>query len=135
MVNAGVELHELRIDAAAKGDWEMSPQVARYLGLHAKLYAIDREKVFVGSLNLDPRSKYINTEIAVLVRNAELAEETADAAVRLMTSDNAWRVDIGPHDTLRWQSNTKTLHRQPARSSGQRLADMILGLLPIRSYI
>ncbi len=135
VVRTGVELHELRTDAAAKPEWETPPQVARYLGLHAKLYAIDREKVFLGSVNLDPRSKFINTEIGVLVEDAELAEESADSAVRLMASENAWRVDIGPDRRLRWRSNTETLYRQPPRGWGQRLADMCLGLLSLRDYI
>ena len=134
-MKVGVELHELRTDAAAKSEWETPPQVARYLGLHAKLYAIDRESVFMGSVNLDPRSKFINTEMGVLIQNAELAVETAEAILRLMTLDNAWHVEIGPDDRLRWRSDTETRSRQPARSLGQRLADAFYGLLPIRDYI
>jgi len=135
VVNAGVELHELRTDAAAKSEWETPPQVARYLGLHAKLYAIDRERVFLGSVNLDPRSKFVNTEMGVLVHNAELAEVTADAIIRLMTPENAWQVEIGPNDRLQWRNDTETLSRQPARGAGQRLADRFYSLLPIREYI
>jgi putative cardiolipin synthase len=135
VVKAGVELHELRTDAAAKSEWETPPQVARYLGLHAKLYAIDRESVFLGSVNLDPRSKFVNTEMGVLVDNAELAEVTAEAIIRLMTPDNAWQVEIGPDDRLQWRNDTETLSRQPARGAGQRLADSFFGLLPIRDYI
>ena len=135
VVRAGVELYELRTDAATKSEWETPPRVARYLGLHAKLYTIDRERVFLGSVNLDPRSKFINTEIGALIRSVELAEETADAIGRFMTPDNAWRVEIGPDDRLRWRSSEETLSRQPARSTGQRLADTFFGVLPIRDYI
>jgi putative cardiolipin synthase len=135
VVKAGVELHELRTDAADKARWETPPQVARYLGLHAKFYAIDRERVFLGSVNLDPRSKFVNTEMGVLIQNAELAEETADAIVRLMTPDNAWQVEIGPDDRLQWRNDTETRRRQPARGTGQRLADAFYGRLPIRDYI
>jgi putative cardiolipin synthase len=135
VVKAGVELHELRTDAAAKSEWETPPQVARYLGLHAKLYAVDRESVFLGSVNLDPRSKFVNTEMGVLIHNTELAEVTADAISRLMTPDNAWQVEIGPDDRLQWRNDTETLSRQPARGAGQRLADSFFGLLPIRDYI
>ena len=135
VVNAGVELYELRTDAAVKSEWEIPPQVAPYLGLHAKFYAIDRERVFLGSVNLDPRSKFINTEMGVLIHNAELAEVTADAIIRLMTPDNAWQVEIGPDNRLRWRSDTETRRRQPARGPGQRLADAFYGLMPIRDYI
>jgi putative cardiolipin synthase len=135
VVKAGVELRELRTDAAVKSEWETPPQVARYLGLHAKLYVIDRQRVFLGSVNLDPRSKFINTEMGVLIQNGELAEVAADAIVRLMTPDNAWQVEIGPDDGLQWRSDTQTQHRQPARGWGQRLADKFYGLLPIRDYV
>jgi putative cardiolipin synthase len=135
IVKAGVELHELRTDAATKSEWEIPPRVARYLGLHAKQYVIDREKVFMGSVNLDPRSKFVNTEMAALIQNAELAKATADAIVRLMTPENAWRVEIGPGGRLQWRSDSETLRRQPARGKGQRLADAFFGLLPIRTYI
>lgn len=134
MVKAGVELHELRVDAADKPEWETPPRVARYLGLHAKLYVVDQERVFLGSVNLDPRSKYINTEIGALITHSEFAEETADGIIRLMDLANAWRVGIGSDDRLRWHSNTETLQRQPARGVGQRLADAVFGLLPITRY-
>jgi len=135
VVNAGVELHELRTDARAKPQWETPPQVSRYLGLHAKLYAIDGQRVFVGSVNLDPRSKFINTEIGVAIENVELTERTVDVFAGLMTTENAWRVEIGPDNRLLWRNDTETSRRQPARSAGQRLADKLLALLPIRDYI
>jgi putative cardiolipin synthase len=135
VVKAGVELHELRTDAAAKSEWETAPQVSRYLGLHAKLYIIDGERVFLGSVNLDPRSKFINTEMGVLFQDPELARDGADAIVRLMGLDNAWRVEIGPDGRLRWHSDTETRRRQPARSWGQSFADWLFGRLPIHDYI
>ena len=86
-------------------------------------------------MNLDPRSKFVNTEMGVHVHNAELAEATADAIIRLMTPENAWQVEIGPNDRLQWRNDTETLSRQPARGAGQRLADRFYSLLPIREYI
>jgi putative cardiolipin synthase len=135
LLKAGVELHELRTDASAKPDWETPPRVARYLGLHAKLYVIDRASVFLGSVNLDPRSKFINTEIGVHVRNAELAAVAADAIVELMKPENAWRVVIGSDGRLRWRNDRETLRRQPARNWGQQAADKLLTVIPIRDYI
>jgi putative cardiolipin synthase len=135
VIKPGVELHELRTDAAAKPDWEIPPQVARYLGLHAKFYVIDNQRVFLGSVNLDPRSKYVNTEMGVLIESPRLAGDTAAAIARFMTLDNAWRVEIGPGDRLQWRNDTETLHRQPARNIGQRVADLVFGWLPIRNCI
>jgi putative cardiolipin synthase len=103
--------------------------------LHAKLYVIDRKRLFLGSINLDPRSKFINTEIGVLIDNDGLAEDAADAIVPLLAPENSWRVGIGPNGGLRWQSDTEILSRQPARGFGQRAADWIFSRLPIGGYI
>lgn len=43
------------------------------IGLHAKMLIVDRKKVFVGSMNLDPRSRDINTEMGVVVESETLA--------------------------------------------------------------
>ncbi len=135
IVRAGVELHELRPDAAVKPMWETPPCVGRYLGLHAKMFIIDRETIFLGSVNLDPRSKYVNTEMGVHIRDSTLAEECADRALSLMVPENAWTVRIGADGRLRWSSDQGDLRRQPARRVGQRVADWIFGLLPIRNYV
>jgi putative cardiolipin synthase len=135
IVDAGVELFELRTDAFSKHEWETPPQVSRYLGLHAKLYVIDRQTVFVGSLNLDPRSMLINTETGVFINDAQLAGETADVAIHLMAPENSWDVSVGSGGRLLWKSGTDIRRRQPARHSRQRLADLLFGLLPIRRNI
>jgi len=42
-------------------------------GLHAKTFAADRQRIFVGSFNLDPRSARLNTEMGVVLDSAALA--------------------------------------------------------------
>ena len=41
--------------------------------LHAKTFAVDRERIFVGSYNLDPRSSKLNTEMGVVIESPALA--------------------------------------------------------------
>jgi putative cardiolipin synthase len=135
VVQAGVELYELRADAAVKPAWETAPNVGGYLGLHAKVYTIDREKVFLGSVNLDPRSKFINTETGILVENADLAHRNADAIEELTTPANAWHVGIDRDGHLTWTDTTGTTRQQPARSVWQRIADRVFEILPIDRYI
>jgi putative cardiolipin synthase len=43
--------------------------------LHAKAAVIDREQVIVGTFNLDPRSEFLNSEVALSFRNAAVAAE------------------------------------------------------------
>ncbi|HET7525800.1 MAG TPA: phospholipase D family protein [Burkholderiaceae bacterium] len=47
-------------------------------GLHAKTFAADRQRIFVGSFNLDPRSSRLNTELGVVLDSAKLASQLAD---------------------------------------------------------
>lgn len=63
---------------------ELSPDLARQSGtfgdfgtssgkLHAKVVVIDRRQLFVGSLNLDGRSAWSNTEAGIVIDSPELA--------------------------------------------------------------
>jgi putative cardiolipin synthase len=45
--------------------------------LHAKSFVFDRQTVFIGSLNLDPRATLHNTEIGVVLESAELGDGMA----------------------------------------------------------
>ncbi|WP_444813091.1 phospholipase D family protein [Variovorax saccharolyticus] len=41
--------------------------------LHAKTFGVDRERIFVGSFNLDPRSARLNTEMGVIIDSPQLS--------------------------------------------------------------
>jgi putative cardiolipin synthase len=47
--------------------------------LHAKTFAVDRSRIFVGSFNLDPRSAALNTEMGIVLESPALAARLADA--------------------------------------------------------
>jgi putative cardiolipin synthase len=69
LLAAGVELYEMRADALHR-----TPRAGESgASLHTKAVVVDREYALVGSMNLDPRSRLHNTEVAVLVENSELA--------------------------------------------------------------
>jgi putative cardiolipin synthase len=72
LLAGGVALYELK----------SNPEINRRKGsvasksaasLHAKVFILDRESVFIGSLNLDPRSIDFNTEMGILIHSPELA--------------------------------------------------------------
>jgi putative cardiolipin synthase len=44
---------------------------------HAKFIVVDRKLIFIGSYNLDPRSRDINSEVGVLFRSKKLGQELA----------------------------------------------------------
>ncbi|MEE9266609.1 MAG: phospholipase D-like domain-containing protein, partial [Gammaproteobacteria bacterium] len=45
--------------------------------LHTKVFILDRETIFIGSLNLDPRSIDINTEMGIVFHSPEMAGKMA----------------------------------------------------------
>ena len=70
--------------------------------LHSKALVFDGETCFVGSLNLDPRSAFWNTEIGVLVEQQELSRQLSALAIRGMDSEVSYRVMRDEYGHVRW---------------------------------
>jgi len=105
ILETGAGLHELRADAAVQGEMvDLPPLRSEFVGLHTKAMVIDRERAFVGSMNLDPRSEIINSEMGVIIDSPALAEKLAQRMKRDMSGANSWRVTRSPDGSLRWHS-------------------------------
>lgn len=134
LVRAGVELHELRPDAAIR-PLVVQPHVkSRYLGLHAKAFVVDRKRVFIGSMNLDPRSFNINAEAGVVIDSPGLGEVLAKVMIRDMSPQNAWQVKLDAEGRVYWEDDRGILTEQPARNIGQRIQDLIFEAFPREQY-
>ena len=134
LISAGVELHETRPDAAIGSVIADTPPVtAKFVGLHVKAIVVDRHKVFVGSMNLDPRSEELNSEMGVIVTGDALAAQLAGIMERDMQPANAWHVTL-EGNSLRWTADGPSLTRQPARSTWQRMQDAFFMLFPKNLY-
>jgi putative cardiolipin synthase len=135
LIEAGVELHEARHDAAVRPLLaDTRPTVSGFMGLHSKAIVIDRERVFVGSMNLDPRSAEINSEMGVVIDSRGLAQEMAQAMERDMRGDNAWRVTLDSTGNLVWSNADVTANCQPARHWTQRVEDIVFMAFPRDLY-
>ena len=135
LLEAGVELYELRHDAALQSTQvDTAPNVGKYVGLHIKTAVIDRERVFVGSMNLDPRSKNINSEMGVVIESPSLAAELARLFEDNVAQENAWKVTLDGAGKVRWTASGQVLMRQPARNFWQRIQDVVLMAFPQDLY-
>ncbi|HVY63663.1 MAG TPA: phospholipase D family protein [Gammaproteobacteria bacterium] len=132
LLKAGVQLYELRADAEALAEYVTPPVTPARLGLHTKAIVVDRQKAFIGSPNIDPRSLEVNTEIGVRSDGPELAGQLADLIERDMEPDNAWRVALDARGRLRWSTEGRELKHQPAQGFGQRVMKFLLTLLPLK---
>ena len=101
LLESGVELYEVKATARRPGEQKARSGSGPGLGgssrasLHAKVFVFDRRELFVGSLNLDPRSVSLNTEIGLVFESPELA---ALAAREIMgaVSGAAYRLALVP---------------------------------------
>jgi putative cardiolipin synthase len=135
LVEAGVELHEARHDAAHRAELaDTAPVRSGFMGLHVKAAIVDRARVFIGSMNLDPRSKELNSEMGVIIDSRGLADALAASMERDMHPTNAWRVTLAGDGGLRWSSDREVLSMQPARSFWQRVQDEVFMLFPRDLY-
>ena len=140
LLRAGVDLFEFRLHAAPNGHsrrW-FRPRSTRS-ALHAKAIVFDRNRCWIGSSNLDPRSYELNTEIAVLIHSPELSRQLADYIVEDMQPDRSWHVGTeespgGLLFKMAWSGMKKgqpvVLHREPATSWWQRFRAWFYGRIP-----
>jgi len=135
LLQAGVELYELRHDAALRSTLaDTPPVVAEFVGLHVKAAVVDRQRVFIGSMNLDPRSADINSEMGVVIESPGLADDLAESMAVDMRPENAWRLELDGDGRVRWVARDRVLESQPARSLWQRLEDVIFMAFPRDLY-
>jgi putative cardiolipin synthase len=131
------ELYEFKHSPspALRAESDVSPVQARFISLHVKAGVGDRQRCFIGSLNLDPRAVRINTENGLYIESPELSRELADYLETLMAPENAWRVTSNKKNKLSWESDAGIVTRQPARSFSQRVSDFFYRLLPIENQL
>ncbi|MCV2355718.1 phospholipase D family protein [Paucibacter sp. B2R-40] len=131
----GTALYELRPDAAIKADFVDTPPVrTEFAGLHTKAMVIDQTRSFIGSMNLDPRSEVINSEMGVIIESPLLGAALAARMARDMTAANSWTLQLSPENSVQWKSDGPPLDQAPARSPWQRLQSWFFKLMPASYY-
>lgn len=135
LLRAGVVLYELRNPAAGRViNLRVGPFGSSGSSLHAKTFAIDGERVFVGSFNFDPRSIHLNTELGFVIESAMLAGEVADAFERTIPL-NAYEVRLSENGRVYWlERNPDSVRRyefEPGTGPLQRFGLRLLSILPI----
>ncbi len=129
LLKTGVDLYELSATRIQKNERLMLPGMS--LGrLHAKTAVIDRSTVFIGSMNLDPRSASKNTELGIIVESPQLAKEVL-RVIHISKLQSAYRLRLGPDGIgLEWLTMDETgevvLNVEPDTSFFSRLKHFLL---------
>ena len=133
LVESGIKLYEQK---PSIGRTKITLFGSRTASLHTKACVADRRISFVGSFNLDPRSKSINTEMGIIFdssslsnRLAELLETQMHTSYRLANQNG--RIVWCDEDDLKLIVHNTEPHSSLARRIGAWLA----GLLPIESQL
>ncbi|WP_106310125.1 phospholipase D family protein [Paraburkholderia sp. BL18I3N2] len=92
LLKQGIELYEFRPqqDTPTAGVAGSQSRAS----LHAKTYVIDRKILVIGSMNLDPRSANLNTELALVIHSPALAEQVAGIFERATGPEESYRVTL-----------------------------------------
>jgi len=151
LLYSGVEMWEIKPDvrvraASQEGRASRKPggKTSRS-ALHAKTFFFDHQTFFVGSLNLDPHSMVLNTEMGLVIGIPELAGPTVDS-IEAQLPQKAYRLEFIPGPgpckecgRIRWHSleNGKDVvyKHEPQATFSQRLLVSLLSFLPIESQL
>jgi putative cardiolipin synthase len=130
LLRAGVRLYELKPHAEEKGKANDRGAGSSDASLHAKTFALDRDRIFVGSFNFDPRSARLNTEMGVVVESAALAARLSQALDRDI-SNIAYEVRLSSDGGLEWIERDARYTSEPGTGVLRRLWIDFLSILPI----
>jgi putative cardiolipin synthase len=134
LINAGAQLYELRADAAIQSLVDLPPVSGKFTGLHTKAAVVDRRYSFIGSMNLDPRSANINTEMGAIIDSRELAADLHAMMLRDMDGENAWQVLLDESGKPYWVNSDETVTNQPTRGFMQNVMNVIFKVVPKEQY-
>jgi putative cardiolipin synthase len=139
LLKGGVQLFELKPEPGVKmaaADSSGSSDVS----LHAKAFVVDRRYVYIGSMNMDQRSKLLNTEMGVVVDSPQLAKAVAEFFATATLPANAYHVVLGAPDgshgsEMHWEATKDgkavDYDSEPDASIARRAKVLLLKLLPI----
>jgi cardiolipin synthase C len=130
LVAAGVQLFEMR---AGEQHTNMAMFGSSAASLHAKTFAIDSKRIFIGSFNFDPRSANLNTELGFVIESPELTKKMEQAFAD--APEHAYRVMLTDQGDLYWleQKDGEEVRydKEPNTSWWVRFGVSLLAIFPI----
>lgn len=133
LVKAGIKLWEVKASAKIKSKWSLTG--SSRASLHAKLMMIDENKLFVGSMNWDPRSAELNTEMAVVIEQPEYVQKQQSVLPEQL-KENAYQVVLKDGDITWLDLETgEVFDSEPEASVWRKMGAWFSGILPIEDQL
>ncbi|MEZ5646091.1 MAG: phospholipase D family protein [Burkholderiaceae bacterium] len=134
LLRAGVQLFELRPDAQVSSATRWRLGSSGSASLHGKTFSLDGQRAFVGSMNLDPRSIRLNTELGVVVESPALASAITGTLDKMLPA-HAYELRLGNGGRIEWIEHTASgeliHHDEPGATRWRRWFVSALSWLPI----
>lgn len=137
LLRAGATLYELKLrgEMTPEAGFQVNPLGFSGGSLHAKTFAVDDARVFIGSFNFDPRSAMLNCEMGFLIDSPTLAQGIGaifDGPVATVS----YRPELTPEDKMVWQEirsdgTRVTYQEEPGATWFQQIMLVVMGLLPV----
>nr|WP_232060546.1 phospholipase D family protein [Vibrio ponticus] len=133
LVRGGIGLWEMKANAKIEHKWSVTGSSRS--SLHAKVMLLDKQKMFVGSMNMDPRSAELNTEMAVVFDHPEYVQTAQQGLLELLKM-SAYKLEL-QDDELVWRDyqTQQILDSEPDAGWLLRSGAWLSGLLPIESFL
>lgn len=137
LLEAGVELYEIRADALqAIGLLPTESEIT--LTLHTKAAVFDQKRLFVGSMNYDPRSIEINTELGVFVDAPDLSDDFHDRIVEYIER-LAYKLSLDENGNIIWTidslKGSEIEKSDPGAGFMKRLISGLVEFLPVKGQL
>jgi putative cardiolipin synthase len=123
LLKLGVELSEVRPKLGQKRP-RFHPFQRSAASLHAKALVIDQKTVFIGSLNMDSRSKRTNSELGLIMRSGDIARQVTNLLDDI-SAEGSYHLSLtGRGKHLEWRSGEpgaeQIWHKDPETTLSQR---------------
>ncbi|WP_212111071.1 phospholipase D family protein [Bartonella queenslandensis] len=136
LLKSGVKLYELKAEGNPHGLRLFRSSKA---SLHAKAFLVDRKTAFIGSLNFDPRSAALNTEMGILFECAPITARLDLLFCEETTGEMSYHLRLDDNNRIYWDfiENEKkySIDFEPESNFWRRTFTKIISWLPIESQL
>lgn len=136
LLRRGVALYELRnvrdtVPVRRGGKRRLPRFGASSSSLHAKIFVLDKRRVFIGSMNFDPRSIYLNCEMGLLIESEKLGQRLTRQMDHLGESQS-YVPFLESGNRLSWRDTDSSIYKtEPGTTARQRIVAWVVSWLPI----
>jgi len=137
LLETDISLYELKLGAEMKSEANLQvlPLGLSGASLHAKTFAIDDSRLFIGSFNFDPRSAALNCEMGFLIESPTLARQASEGFDGPLDFIS-YQPQLTPEEKMVWleafeDGETVIYQEEPGASWFQQIAFAVLGVFPI----